>query len=816
MNTADPRAQSLSREDTPSFIKKLDSSEIKYQNKSDKPKVLRQYILGRSLGSGSYGKVREGIDPQSMQRIAVKIIDRKKILKMTGGDYVIQREIRIHRKLKHKNVVQLLNSFKNERKGKLYIVVEYCNGGSLQSLLDRAPNKRLPLKQARELFSCLLDGLEYIHSQKIVHKDIKPDNLLLTTDGVLKISDFGVAENIDKNDDDDNFMKSYLPVVGSPAFQPPECIGGCPPDTSAPDHSSTIDTTETGEEDSSLVTAEESASGAWSLPSGSTSQRSSLRLAPTSSSTLQTMITAATNATAATTNTISNTSSPSVATSATVDKDSSQTPLVSSGRHDLRHPSSLSPQSNVDSSLATVKRKGSHSKLASSKNNNYTKSPDYAVKMSSKGKDTAPNIMSTVLRTHSDFNPNSNSNSGTHDHHLKPALTSQKKIISSATPIAQNEELNSSATECADNITHQPSASAIETTTIQNNDSNNDKQKSVALTNEKPSDTIPKGDRNDRRSYSMEKFSTTATTTTTTIITTGNSTTTSLTSATDSNRNASSTTEPTSEENVVQPSNLTGNNGRSIAKGLVCDATPIEGTQNQTQQKTRFIHISPSHSTKRMKKISGSSTTTTTGTEPTDRQRDAEVEQKRLMKVDVWSAGVVLYMMVIGKYPFGEQKNWLTLLDNISKANFTLPNNVDPLLAELLRSMMNPDPERRFTVQQCKQHRWMEVELPNQPYIPIVHIDSLFGTDQNSVKLFVNKVLHKESNDANTRDGGGDNASSKHSMESDELHSKSSTASLGNITSGNTQKPSATKRRKSTPTKLKEGKEKKRSRCTLM
>jgi serine/threonine-protein kinase 11 len=69
---------------------------------------------------GSYGKVREGIDPQTMQRIAVKIIDRKKILKMTGGEYVIQREINIHRKLKHRNVVQLLDSFKNDRKGKLY------------------------------------------------------------------------------------------------------------------------------------------------------------------------------------------------------------------------------------------------------------------------------------------------------------------------------------------------------------------------------------------------------------------------------------------------------------------------------------------------------------------------------------------------------------------------------------------------------------------------------------------------------------------------------------------------------------------------
>jgi serine/threonine protein kinase len=64
--------------------------------------------------------VREGLDPQTMQRIAVKIIDRKKLLKLTGGEYIIQREIRIHRNLKHKNIVQLLNSFKNERKGKLY------------------------------------------------------------------------------------------------------------------------------------------------------------------------------------------------------------------------------------------------------------------------------------------------------------------------------------------------------------------------------------------------------------------------------------------------------------------------------------------------------------------------------------------------------------------------------------------------------------------------------------------------------------------------------------------------------------------------
>jgi hypothetical protein len=113
----------------------------------------------------------------------------------------------------------------------------------------------------------------------------------------------------------------------------------------------------------------------------------------------------------------------------------------------------------------------------------------------------------------------------------------------------------------------------------------------------------------------------------------------------------------------------------------------------------------------------------------------------------------------------------------------------------------------------------MEIELPNQPAVPIVHIDSMFGTDHNSVKAFVHKIFHKESNDANSREEG-DN-SSKHSMESEEIHSKGSNASLGNIASSNkdnnTNKLSnATRRRKSTSVKLKDGKERKRSRCIVM
>ncbi|XP_037680148.1 serine/threonine-protein kinase STK11 isoform X2 [Choloepus didactylus] len=131
------------------------------------------------------------------------------------------REIQLLRRLRHKNVIQLVDVLYNEEKQKMYMVMEYCVCG-MQEMLDSVPEKRFPVCQAHGYFCQLIDGLEYLHSQGIVHKDIKPGNLLLTTSGALKISDLGVAEALSPFAKDDTCRTSQ----GSPAFQPPEIANG--------------------------------------------------------------------------------------------------------------------------------------------------------------------------------------------------------------------------------------------------------------------------------------------------------------------------------------------------------------------------------------------------------------------------------------------------------------------------------------------------------------------------------------------------------------------------------------------------------------
>lgn len=203
------------------FFNRVDSAEIIYQAKKKVCKMVGKYVMGDVLGEGSYGKVKEVLDSETLNRRAVKILTKRKLRRIPNGEENVKREIQLLRHMKHKNVIELLDVLYNEEKQKMYLIMEYCVGG-LQEILDHAPEKKLPLFQAHRYFRQLIDGLEYLHGRGVIHKDIKPGNLLLTLDHTLKISDFGVAEQLDSFACDDTCTTGQ----GSPAFQPPEIANG--------------------------------------------------------------------------------------------------------------------------------------------------------------------------------------------------------------------------------------------------------------------------------------------------------------------------------------------------------------------------------------------------------------------------------------------------------------------------------------------------------------------------------------------------------------------------------------------------------------
>ena len=142
---------------------------------------LDAYTLVRTLGEGGQGEVRLAVHKHTKVHVAVKFNTKPK---------TAEKEARIHGMLSNKNVLKFFGTASYQNRA--CILLEFAPGGSLADIIE--PYRGLGNSEAcHKYFKQLLAGTEYLHDQGVVHRDIKPDNLLIDSDDNLKISDFGLA-----------------------------------------------------------------------------------------------------------------------------------------------------------------------------------------------------------------------------------------------------------------------------------------------------------------------------------------------------------------------------------------------------------------------------------------------------------------------------------------------------------------------------------------------------------------------------------------------------------------------------------------------
>jgi serine/threonine protein kinase len=183
-------------------------------------KRFGRYEIVAELGRGAMGVVYKARDPQIERMVAVKTVsmwgqepDEKAEFRMR-----FMNEAQAAGRLHHAGIVSIFDVGENPENQDPYIVLEYVSGESLNRVLAR--EKKLSLTKALQLAEEIAEALDYAHAQGVVHRDIKPGNILVTEDGHAKIADFGIAKL--------NLAHFTLPgrVMGTPAYMAPEQLSG--------------------------------------------------------------------------------------------------------------------------------------------------------------------------------------------------------------------------------------------------------------------------------------------------------------------------------------------------------------------------------------------------------------------------------------------------------------------------------------------------------------------------------------------------------------------------------------------------------------
>ncbi|XP_024518433.1 mitogen-activated protein kinase kinase kinase 2 [Selaginella moellendorffii] len=181
-----------------------------------------RWTRGELLGEGAYGKVFAGLNQTTGELMAVKQLKIEPTDGQSRAVYLasLEREIDLYKQLRHRHIVGYIAMEQDEANNLLYIFLEYVSGGSIQSMLERFG--RFSESLVRIYTRQLLLGLEYLHANKIVHRDIKGGNVLVDADGVVKLADFGASKAFH----DPTITDGCKSIRGSVFWMAPEVIKG--------------------------------------------------------------------------------------------------------------------------------------------------------------------------------------------------------------------------------------------------------------------------------------------------------------------------------------------------------------------------------------------------------------------------------------------------------------------------------------------------------------------------------------------------------------------------------------------------------------
>ncbi len=180
---------------------------------------IGRYTIIDEIGSGGFATVYRAMDRVLQREVALKVI---RPWLMSDSDYVarFQREARIVAQLDHPRIVSILDF--GEHDGRLFLVMKLMRGGSLATRLQSGP---LPWKQTVAWTGAIAEGLDYAHQKGLVHRDIKPDNILFDEQGQPVIADFGIVKALENSTAN---LSVSGGILGTPAYISPEIWNGMP------------------------------------------------------------------------------------------------------------------------------------------------------------------------------------------------------------------------------------------------------------------------------------------------------------------------------------------------------------------------------------------------------------------------------------------------------------------------------------------------------------------------------------------------------------------------------------------------------------